>query len=115
MTPKQRHREGAVRRWAINGESVCYVADEECSGRLQAAHYIAVQRLRIAQKAVAIRHESGPLTAVAYDELVADDRNSLILCELDHSRFDGFRLSIPPPACVIEFAREYGIERYLPE
>jgi hypothetical protein len=123
MTAKQRHRAGTFDRWrGDDGMVRCHLRSEECRGRLQAAHYIAVQQMRTRwnQARYLERNDRLQMWAdrnalyVELDDLIADPRNSLVLCELHHGRFDRLGLSIPPPPAVIEFCEDYGLEHLLP-
>ena len=114
-TPKERHRAGVIHRWGLR----CYAYDAGCSGRVEAAHYISAQRLREEQRKIklsayrfALDDPRHGLTQSSLDELIADDRNGIPLCSEHHNAFDGKRaepLIIVAPACVIEFAQDYGL------
>ena len=102
-------------RWGTR----CYVHDAHCSGRVEAAHYISAQRLREERRKLKLapyrftpddpRHG---LVRASLDDLIADSRNGIPLCNEHHNAFDGKRhrrLSIYAPQCVIDFATEYGL------
>lgn len=113
MSAASEHREGAFARWG----HVCFHADDDCRGALQAMHFVSRQRLREERRKLILtpwrfapddrRHR---LAETTLDALVADDRNSLVGCEHHHGRFDRLGLSHAAPGCVVEFARTYGIE-----
>lgn len=120
-TPKERHRAGVIARMG----GACYArAHGSCAGRIQAAHWIDAQTLRgiQANTRMAIRANrqvsEGRLLLVdmPLDGLIADDRNGAPLCEHHHASFDkrnGQKLILHPPAEVVEFAAEYGLEDWL--
>lgn len=130
MTPAERHREGVFAQAGEGGRSIrCHVAwlrsagmdYPECSGRLQAAHVISRQSLRLLRSNMEIAPHRYPsddprhnLLKHDLDALCADPRNGLILCDRHHSAFDrrnGQALLLPYlPEHVWEFAREYGLE-----
>ena len=122
MTPSERHREGVFARWG----SACYArAHGGCKGRVQAAHWISKQGLRIKQSQVRIRvgtdrfpEREGLLRLIEMplDGLVADPRNGVPLCDHHHASFDrrnGQALDLPVPTEVREFAEEYGLEDWI--
>lgn len=108
-------------RW---GES-CYArAHGGCAGRIQSAHWISVQTLRMRQAAyrVAIRkgREVGEAGQYLVDfpiaGLIADPRNGIPLCSHHHDSFDrrnGQALDLHAPVEVREFAAEFGLEDLL--
>jgi hypothetical protein len=110
-TPKQAHREGVMRRF----DGRCFYADLEkhpCAGRLQAHHVIPVQRLRHEHSIKAWSRTDHPLLAVTLDELVADPRNGVPLCERHHKAWhDGTRRPLREqlPAEVEAFAAEFWL------
>jgi hypothetical protein len=115
-TPKELHREGVFARWG----SDCYALMEGgCSDTVQSAHFISCQKLRETRRGVglslhrfALDDPRLNLLNASLDDLYADDRNGLPLCFEHHMMFDGKRakrLEIPAPACVLEFARAYGL------
>ena len=121
MTPSERHREGVFARWG----SECYArAHGDCSGRVQAAHWIGKQRLRIKQSQarihiermdprIAVRQSVLHFLDMPLDGLIADPRNGVPLCDHHHSSFDrrnGQALDLKPPEEAREFAAEYGLE-----
>lgn len=123
-TAKQAHRIGTWDRWRDEQGMVrCHMRNlAECRGRLQAAHYISAQRLTIKRRNAAIAAggrgfyrppETEAILAATVDELTADSRNSLVLCEFHHGRFDRLGLHILAPECVQSFARDYGLEHLL--
>lgn len=115
-TPKQRHREGvlardgAVCRWAEQGD---------CGGRLQSAHIISVQRLRLlysrAEGKTAYRGALGSaLLDVPLDEVLADPRNGCVACELHHVRYEGAVLHLDSyPEPFLEFVADYSLEHVI--
>lgn len=115
VTPKEQHRAGVMARWGTR----CYVYGPDCEGRVEAAHYVSAQRLREERRKLALtpyrftpedpRHG---LVRASLDDLIADSRNGIPLCNEHHNAFDGkraVRLVIPAPQCVIDFATEYGL------
>lgn len=125
MTPKQRHRTGA---FDLHRDSLglvrCALRDSDghtCGGRLQAHHAIPVQTLKRlhAQAArgasmVGIRSEWEQRLANAdLDELIADSRNSDVLCELGHRQVELGRFSLAPHSALRAFAADHAIEHYL--
>lgn len=112
-TPEQQHRRAALKLWSDERGGVrCHLDGPDCSGRLQAAHYIPRQSLRRLYGQALIltqRGEHRPILERELDEWIADGRNSLICCELHHGRFDRLGLAIDPPEQVREFAAEAGI------
>lgn len=117
-SPKQRHREGVLAMYGAD----CYAGPHGCSGRVQAAHWISIQRLTIKRRNAAIAQggrgfyrppETDAILSVPLDDLIADPRNGIPLCELHHLRFDQFGLHLQPPAEVIAFANDYGLEHLL--
>lgn len=117
-SPKARHRAGVMKRW---GE-VCYArAKGGCAGRIEAAHWIATQRLAAIQTNARIairngREVSDPrrlLVDMPLTGLIADDRNGVPLCMRHHASFDkrnGQELVLMPPGEVREFAEEYDLD-----
>ena len=125
-TAKSEHRAGVFEAARVEGNGIvrCYAdpTAETCRGRLQAAHWIAVQTLRIKQRnarivagGVGFYHppESARLTNADLSDLIADPRNGVPLCEMHHQALDHKRLSLAPPQSVIEFATEYGLGHLL--
>lgn len=132
---KSEHRAGVFEAARVEGNGIvrCYAADLPggyvCSGRLEAAHFIAVQTLRIKQSEARIYIETqhdprmalapGILELVNADlsDLIADPRNGVPLCSEHHATFDGKRpprrLSLTPPPSVVSFATEYGLTHLL--
>ena len=109
-------------RWG----SECYArAHGDCKGRVQAAHWISKQGLRIKQSQVRIRvgidrfpEREGLLRLIEMplDGLIADPRNGIPLCDHHHASFDrrnGQALDLTPPQEVREFAAEYGLEDWI--
>lgn len=126
-TAKSEHRAGVFEaaRVAGNGIVRCYAdpSSETCRGRLQAAHWIAVQTLRIKKGNALIAAggkgfynppEAERLIDTDLSDLVSDPRNGVAMCEYHHQAFDHKRLSLTPPPSVIDFANEYGL-RHLVE
>lgn len=126
MTASERHREGVFARWG----SECYArAHGDCSGRVQAAHWISKQGLQIKQsqirlairglqinRDVAIKESHRLLADMPLDGLIADPRNGVPLCSHHHDSFDrrnGQALDLKPPEEVREFAAEYGLEDWI--
>jgi hypothetical protein len=107
MTPKQAHREGVMRR----AEGRCFW-EHVCSGPLQAHHVIPVQRLRHEHSHTAWAGGDHPLLGVTFDELIADPRNGVALCEVAHRAWENGTarpLRHQLPACVEEFAADYEL------
>lgn len=120
-SPAQIHREevfashGAVCWWAADHEGPEGHRDgQECGGRLQSCHFIAVKRLQgIYAQAMIERDQGKParaVLAVSFEELVADDRNGVPGCELDHVRNEGPVLHADPPACFWDFVGEFELD-----
>lgn len=113
MTPAQRHREDTFRRHADEYERVsCYFAEEGgCRGRLQAAHILSAQRLKWMHSIAGMGY--GPtqeLALIDLDELLADGRNGVPVCERHHHLHEGAILHCQAPAAFYEFVADYGLE-----
>jgi hypothetical protein len=117
-TPAQRHREALAER--ATGCALSYLG--ECDGRLEADHVIGVQQIKTArgQAVIRIRGTRGdylpPILADSLDDVIADGRNAIALCQRHHHLKTVAALTIPrdflPPE-VEEFAAEYGLETAL--
>lgn len=121
MTANERHREDAFR---IHGHR-CALAGapgHTCGGRLQAHHSISKQTLkRLHAQAVrgasmiGIRPEwEKRIAVVDLDDLIADGRNSDIVCELGHRQLELGRYTLLPHGPLRAFAADYALVHYLP-
>lgn len=119
MSANVRHREGAFR---IHGRRCALAGVHPCGGRLQAHHSIPKQTLRRLH-AQAVRGASmvgarpeweERLAAVELDELIADARNSEVLCELGHRQVELGRFRLVPHRHLRAFAADYALDHYLP-
>lgn len=120
-TPKERHREGVIARWGPS----CYARERgDCSGRIEAAHWISVQLLKARQATARIAIRNGReleearlyLVDMPIEGVIADPRNGVPLCSHHHASFDkrnGKKLILQPPKEVIEFTEEYGLDDLL--
>jgi hypothetical protein len=110
VTPKQAHRQAVLLR-----DGGCRGVPPH-GGTLQAHHVISEQRMRDSRSARALRGEAAhPLVQASMDELVADGRNGVCLCELCHGRMHQGALrfwQLPQHVRldVDEFARQYDFE-----
>lgn len=108
MTPGARHRQGVFQR---DGAKCC-MESAACEGRLEAHHIISRQRLRFAREAARTALSSGRevtperkhLHEQSIEDLIADPRNGVVVCERHHKR----PWNIPEPDHVAEFRAEYG-------
>lgn len=124
MTAKQRHREAAFRLAADEdplGMVRCALRDEPghtCGGRLQAHHSaVAVQTLRrLHAQANYRRGIRAPATewqrilaTVALADVIADGRNSRVVCELGHRQVELGRFALELTDHERAFCADYGL------
>lgn len=97
------------------------VGTHDCAGRLEAHHVIREQDLRrergkmlVSAHRFALDDPRRKLAEIELDDLIADPRNSAIVCSLGHAEVHrGAPLPRLPHAK--DFAAEYGLEHLLPE
>lgn len=108
-TAEQRHRAAVLER----DQGLCALRRlGSCYGRLQFHHPIPRQR---------IKHEHGlanspvgrsgsPLRGADLDDLIADPRNGVVICETHHSGHEDELSADDLPEGIWVFAAEYGLE-----
>ncbi len=90
-----------------------FAKQDGCGGALQAHHVVPRQRIRLAREAALIAIATGRdvsfgrrrLANSPLEELIADGRNGVMICELHHSQ----PFNIPSPSWVEEFREEYDL------
>lgn len=118
MSAPQRHREALAERL----EPLCALKRlGPCRGRLQAHHIIERQRLqtlhdraRIGKRIYGSGRYDWPILLASLDDLIADARNGLWLCEWHHPRAPELTAEELPES-VYEFASDYDLLDQLPD
>lgn len=125
-TAKQAHRAQAFDLHRDDlGLVRCCLRDEPehtCGGRLQSHHVLPVQTLtRLHAQAVRGRSMIGirpewedRLADRDLETIIADARNSQILCELGHRQIELGRFAVAPSEHLRAFAADLGLSHYLP-
>lgn len=105
MTAKERHRAEVfareLHRCALSGSST------ECRGRLQADHVIEIAWLAELHKR---RRYLDDVGLGDFEDVIADARNGMVLCERHHGLKTSGLIVVPReaiPACVFDFADDY--------
>ena len=125
LTPLQKQRERVL--WRDEGKCQLHAlgfTDHSCSGRPQCAHIPPKQAIKRYRRDLALRERNGKtlsdaqraLLTASEDEVVADTRGAVTMCESGHSAFDllgrrGLKVNLPDH--VLEFVADYGLEPLL--
>lgn len=123
-TTKQRHRIAAFSLHRNDlGLVRCALRDvHECGGRLQAHHAVPVQTLTRLHRQAALAARTRPdallaweqaLIFVSLDDLIAEGRNSEVVCELGHRQVELGRFVIEPSEHLREFCADYHLEHLI--